>query len=176
MKDLKKFEVEIFQLKNGIHHYDFEIDDSFFQVLGTSLTEKGRLRVHVALEKNSDFYKLNFLINGFVVLVCDRSLDEFEHYVNINTDLIIRYGDKNEEVSDDLETITPDTYVLNLARNIYEYIGVEIPYKKLHPRFREQSSVGEQDPLVYQTETYTKKDVEDDIDPRWKALLKLKDN
>ncbi|MBC7388513.1 MAG: DUF177 domain-containing protein [Opitutaceae bacterium] len=168
--------IEIFQLKAGIHHYDFEIKDSFFQLMGTTLIEKGNLRAEVILDKNTDFFKLNFLIKGHVNLTCDRSLEEFEQYIDLNKSLIIRYGDKTEEVSDDLETITSDTLTIDLGKYIYEYIGLEIPYKKLHPKFREQVSLSDQDPLVYQTETYRKSDLEDDIDPRWKALLKLKDN
>jgi len=109
-------------------------------------------------------------------LICDRSLEEYEHYINIDKNLIIKYGNANEEVGDEIETITHDTFILDISKYIYEYIGIEIPYKKLHPRFREQVSSDDQDPLVYQTETYKKKDIEDDIDPRWKALLKLKDN
>ena len=168
--------IEIFQLKAGIHHYDFEIKDSFFQLMGTSLIEKGNLRAQVILDKNTDFFKLNFLIKGHVNLICDRSLEEFEQYIDLNKSLIIRYGDKTKEVSDDLETITSDTLTIDLGKYIYEYIGLEIPYKKLHPKFRDQASANDQDPLVYQTETYKKSDLEDDIDPRWKALLKLKDN
>lgn len=129
---------------------------------------------NIALEKNNDHFKINFLIKGFVMLTCDRSLEEFEQYMDINKHLIIRYAEKAEEISDDQETISFDTLSINMAKYIYEYIGLEIPYKKLHPRFRDQSS--EEDPLVYQTETYKKEDLEDDIDPRWKALLKLKNN
>lgn len=175
MEDLKKFEVEIYQLKVGIHHYNFEIKDEFFQLLGTSLVEKGQLGATVTLEKSRDFFKLTFQIRGHVSLICDRSLDEFDHYINVNKNLIIRYADKAEEISDDQETITPDTLSINLAKYLYEYIGLEIPYKKLHPRFRDQSA-GSDDSLVYQTETYKKEDLEDDIDPRWKELLKLKNN
>ena len=86
--------IEIFQLKAGIHHYDFEIKDSFFQLMGTSLIEKGNLRAQVILDKNTDFFKLNFLIKGHVNLICDRSLEEFEQYIDLNKSLIIRYGDK----------------------------------------------------------------------------------
>ncbi len=173
---LKNFEVEIFQLKIGKHLYDFVVDDSFFQVLESSLVDRGHLLAHVAIEKNNDFFKINFLIKGNVKLICDRSLDEFEHYIHTEKELIVRYGEANEEVGDEIETITYDTLHLDLSRYIYEYIGLEIPYKKLHPRFREQASADDQDPLVYQTETYKNSDIEGDIDPRWKVLLKLKDN
>ncbi len=175
MVDLKKFEVEIYQLKVGVHHYDFEITDAFFQLLGTSLVEKGHLKAHVAIEKSQNFFQLNFQIKGHVMLICDRSLEEFEQYIQVDKPLILRYAEKAEEISDDQETISFDTLTINLAKYIYEYIGLEIPYKKLHPKFRNDAN-GEDDPLVYQTETYKKEDLEDDIDPRWKALLKLKNN
>jgi len=175
VEDLKKFHVEIYQLKDGMHHYEFEIKDEFFRLLGTSLVEKGLLGAVVLLDKSRDFFKLTFQIKGNVALICDRSLEEFEHYINVNKNLIIRYAERAEEISDDQETITPDTMSINLAKYIYEYIGLEVPYKKLHPRFRDQST-GADDLLVYQTETYKKEDLENDIDPRWQALLKLKNN
>lgn len=173
---LKNFEVEIFQLKNGKHQYDFVVSDSFFQLLGTSLVSKGNLKALVTINKNTDFFKINFIINGNVSLICDRSLEEYDEYISVNKDLIIKYGEVNEEVSDDVETITHGTLTLDVSKYIYEYIGLEIPYKKLHPKFREQASLDDQDPLVYQTETYKKSDIEGDIDPRWNSLLKLKDN
>ncbi|HAR19319.1 MAG TPA: DUF177 domain-containing protein, partial [Cytophagales bacterium] len=90
---IKKFEVDIYQLKNGTYSYDFEIDDTFFQLLGTSLVSKGNLKTHVTLDKDNDFYKIKFLIKGNVNLVCDRSLEEYEQYLNIDKTLIVRYGD-----------------------------------------------------------------------------------
>jgi uncharacterized metal-binding protein YceD (DUF177 family) len=176
VKDLNQFEVDLFQLRNGLHEYNFEVRDEFFQLLGTNLTDRGNLHVHVTLEKNIDYFKLTFHIKGFVILICDRSLEEYQHYIDVTRNLVIRYGERNEEVGDELETISPETVSINLAKNIYEYIGLEIPYKKLHPRFREQDYHGNEDPLIYQTETYKKEDIEGDIDPRWKALLKLKEN
>ena len=54
---LKNFEVEIFQLKNGKHQFDFVVSDSFFQLLGTSLVDKGNLKALVTINKNTDFSK-----------------------------------------------------------------------------------------------------------------------
>jgi uncharacterized protein len=175
VKEFGEYNVEIYQLKPGTYRYDFETGNEFFQLLGSTIVEKGQLKTHVILEKVSDFFKLNFRIRGYVVLVCDKSLEEFEHRIDTVQNLIIRYGETAEEISDDQETITHNTLSINVSKYIYEYVGLEIPYKKLHPKFRDQASGGD-DQLVYQTETYTKEALEDDIDPRWKELLKLKDN
>jgi len=54
---------------------------------------------------------------------------------------------------------------------MYEFISLEIPIKKLHPKFRDEEDDNGEGKIVYKSES---KDDDSDIDPRWEKLKKLK--
>jgi uncharacterized metal-binding protein YceD (DUF177 family) len=65
---------------------------------------------------------------------------------------------------------------INIAQHIYDFIGISLPMKKLHPRFR-NDDIDEDGLLVYTSEQEpTKEPKEQEIDPRWAALGKLRMN
>jgi uncharacterized metal-binding protein YceD (DUF177 family) len=80
--------------------------------------------------------------------------------------------------------IVPETQYINVAQHLYDYIGLAIPMKKLHPRFVEEDQEREDDPeaeglLIYSTGSEGEEDEDDDdedgpLDPRFAALKKLK--
>ena len=82
---------------------------------------------------------------------------------------------KYEEITDEIIIIHRDTATLELGQYIYEFIALAIPLKKLHPSFRmrrtEDDSEGK---IVYTSEAAEEKKDEEDIDPRWNILKKLK--
>ena len=186
---LQTFEIEIYNLEEKEYEFNYEIGDQFFACIEDSLVEKGDLEVKVLIQKNIALVKTTFFINGQVELICDRSLDPYTENMNAVGSIIFKYGEEAQEISEELIQITYGTTSINIAQYIYEFIALEIPYKKLHPRFRNDDDDSEESLLVYQTDANkdseedgdadAKKDEspsEEDIDPRWKALLKLRKN
>ena len=49
---------------------------------------------------------------------------------------MFKYGDKDEEITDEIMIIHRDTATLELGQYIYEFIALAIPLKKLHPKFQ----------------------------------------
>eukprot|EP00744_Colponema_vietnamica_P020645 GILI01029368.1.p1 GENE.GILI01029368.1~~GILI01029368.1.p1 ORF type:complete len:154 (+),score=8.20 GILI01029368.1:202-663(+) len=80
--------------------------------------------------------QLLYHIVGSVELTCDRSLDTFDFPVDITQKMILKFSDHTEEISDELMLIDRNTQYINVAQDIYEFIGLQIPMKKLHPRFQ----------------------------------------
>ncbi|NJL14081.1 MAG: DUF177 domain-containing protein [Microscillaceae bacterium] len=77
--------------------------------------------------------------------------------------------------------IARDKVMLDLSQYIYEYIGLAIPMKRLHPRYQEEAQADEEnETLVYQSggepEATTETAPPAQADPRWEALKKLKKN
>lgn len=174
MRALDRFNVDIFKLSNATHQYDFEFDDTLFGEFDDSFVDKGQGKVIVALEKNESFIKLTMTIDGKIELQCDRSLDMFDFPIHIERSVIFKYGEEEQELDDEIVIITRDKQRLNLAQYIYEFIGLEIPMKKLHPRFEDDTT---DDELIYSSETEDEQSDSDnstDIDPRWEKLKKLK--
>ena len=62
---------------------------------------------------------------------------------------------------------------------MFEFIGLEIPMKKLHPRYSEEDDEEKDDDvlLIYSSEEKDQtedQENEEMIDPRWASLKKLK--
>nr|WP_255709841.1 DUF177 domain-containing protein [Pontibacter harenae] len=126
----------------------------------------------------------HFDIKGHVRLICDRSLEEFDYPLDIQQVFRIRYGEEDAELDDDLWQIKSNTQSINIAQHLYDYIGLSLPMKKLHPRFVEEMENDEdndEDILIYSSRDHDKEgddendedDEDDDIDPRWNALRNL---
>ncbi|MBL6448660.1 DUF177 domain-containing protein [Fulvivirga sp. 29W222] len=176
--ELDKYNIDIYKLPNGTHNYQFEIGNSFFEAFENSIVEKGRGTVDIELEKTETFIKLNFRINTTVELECDRSLDLFDYALSTENSLVLKFGDSEEEINEEIIIIPRDKQRINLAQHIYEFIGLSIPMKKLHPRYSDEN---EDDELIYSSESSDAEstdnkdqDSDDDIDPRWQKLKNLK--
>ncbi|MCP4460328.1 MAG: DUF177 domain-containing protein [Cytophagales bacterium] len=163
------FQVNIPSLKLGHHQFQYEINDEFFGQFENSLVDKGNGKVELNLKLSETMMVLDFNLDLKVELVCDRSLDTFSYPIKTQEELIVKFGEENEELSEELIVISEDTQLLDVAPYIQEYIGLSIPMKKLHPRYDGK----ETPPLIYQTEV-NEEESKDEIDPRWEALKKLK--
>ena len=174
---VRAFSVNIVGLTNTVHHFDFEVGDDFFSKYGTDLISKGKLKADVVLDKRETFIDATFKINGTVELICDRSLDPFDFPVSIEKKLVFKYGNADEELSDEIVMIHRDNESLELGQYIFEFIALEIPMKKLHPRYQEEEEVDDdaEGKIIY-TSKPSENDKPDgeDIDPRWEILKKLK--
>ena len=163
------FQVNIPSLKIGHHQFHYEINDAFFEEFGNSLVDKGNGSVTLDLKLSETMMVLSFNLDLEVEFICDRSLDTFLFPIVKKEELIVKFGEKDEELSEDLVVISEGTQTFDVAPYIHEYVGLSIPMKKLHPRYEGQDTP----PLVYQTEVDEEESLEK-IDPRWEALKKLK--
>jgi uncharacterized protein len=167
---LKAFSIDIVGLGNKVHDFEFEINKSFFDHYGKELVERGSLHAKVHLDKRETMIEARFNIKGTIQLICDRSLDPYEQAVEVEKVMVFKYGHQEMELSDEIVLITRETAQLDLGQYIYEFVALEVPIKKLHPRF-EQEENNTEDGLIYSSEN---KEEENTTDPRWDALKKLK--
>ncbi len=180
MKELSKYNIDIYGLEDKQYDYDMESGDAFFEELEQDLIERGSFKTHVVLNKSATMLQLNFHTEGSVELVCDRSLEPFQEAVVSDERLILKFGDHNEELTDEIEIISRNTNRINVARYIFEFIALSLPVKKIHPDLRAQAEEEladeEEGVLVYSSASQDDEDNEDveKIDPRWEALKKLK--
>lgn len=176
MRPLRQFDIQIFKLASGLHEYSFEITDSFFEHFKSETLEHGNLQVQVTLTKSETMIEMNFSIKGSLELECDRSLDHFDFSIDSEKRMIYKLGHGNEELSDEIMMIDKDSQVINIADLLFEFISLEIPMKKLHPRFvTDEETEGELEAIYFSEEEEGQSDdQEEETDPRWAALKKLK--
>ncbi len=176
MDKLSDFGINIQGLENKRYEFEYQIDGGFFNNFENSEIKKGNLICKTVIEKTSSFIRVNIFIDGFIELICDRSLDPFNHDIHTNGLIIYKYGAEMKEIDDEIIIIPRNHQEINLAQPIYEFISLSVPMKKLHPRYRNQDM--QNDELIYTTGPDKPGNNEDnaEIDPRWETLKKLKNN
>jgi uncharacterized protein len=168
---LSDYSVNILGLSQKTHSFEFHLGNAFFEKYGKEVVAEGHFEAKVVLDKRETLIDGDFEIEGKANLICDRSLDPFEHLMKINRKMIFKFGEAMEEVSDEIVIIPRDLDVLDIGQYIYEFIVLDVPIKKIHPRFQsEEDDEDEEGKMIYQSEKN-----EDEIDPRWEQLKKLKD-
>jgi uncharacterized protein len=172
MIKLRAFDIEIYHIKEHVQHtFNFKLTSEFFSLFEESVVQKGLLDVDVVLEKTALHIRVSISINGIVELVCDRSLDEFDYQINSVTPLIFKFSEEEGEITDEIIGIKRETTKINMAQYIYEFINLELPIKKLHPRFQGEENQEDDSFLIYSTESKEEENndspTEDLIDPRW---------
>jgi len=137
----------------------------------------GKLTADVSLKKSESMIQMIFKVEGTIELTCDRSLDLFDQPISFENTMIYKFGDEEKELSEDVMIILNDTQTINIADLLFEFIGLQVPMKKLHPRFQEEDDDLEEGIMVYSSivdDSKTEEQQEEDVDPRWAALKKLK--
>ncbi|MEA3316505.1 MAG: DUF177 domain-containing protein [Bacteroidota bacterium] len=174
MEYLKKYNIEFYDLEEGEHEFEFDIDDEFFNNIEYSEINKGRLKANILFKKTSLLMSFDIAIAGEVRVVCDRCTDEFDMPVEFNDSLIVKFGEENEDIDDNVIVVKNGASDINIAHYLYESINLSLPLKKVHPDDENGYSTCNQQMLD---------DIEDNsinseerIDPRWDKLKELIDN
>ena len=195
----KKYLLDISSLRNESYDFVFEGGDDLFALIKETLdvdmsVEKGNFIANLHLVKSEVMVKIDFNIKGELHLVCDRSLDEFEKPFEVQSLHVFKYGTSPEDYSDEITVISNGMQSVDMAPLLYELIALQIPMKKLHPRYQDDDT---RDTIIYVTESSTKENNKNDknknskkevdtantvatnattsqkIDPRWAKLVDL---
>jgi uncharacterized metal-binding protein YceD (DUF177 family) len=177
MKVAENYQIPIISLEDKVYHYTFEGSDDFFGAIEQEWIKKGRFKAEVELDKSAIMIQIQLKIEGHLNLICDRSLEEFEFPIRIHEKLIYKFSDHSEDLGDNLFFLDRKEPKLDLSQDIYDFIALEVPMKKLHPRYIKEEDDSLANEFLYSTETMEEKIKDEaEIDPRWAALKKLTDN
>ena len=180
MKVLDAYQIPILSLEDKSYRYTFEGADDFFQAFEQEWVEKGQFHSVVELNKSATMIQVGLKIEGSIRLICDRSLEEFDYPFEVDEKLIYKYSDHSEEMGNNLFLIDRKSPKLDLSQDLFDFIALQVPMKKLHPRYIHEAEALEGNQFIYSTEKvlddHSTEKAEEDMDPRWAALKNLKDN
>ncbi|TXF77232.1 YceD family protein [Chryseobacterium sp.] len=171
MDRLRNYDIVFSGLKNGKHTFRFEIDKEFFILFDTEqeFTEP-RITADVTMEKHTTFLEFWIKTSGTVNLVCDITNDHFDHPVENEMKVLVKFGEEYDDSDEDVITIPSKDHAFNVAQLIYEEVMLAIPMKKISPDISDED-------LAILEQFSPKEEIEEEpkVDPRWEALKKLKD-
>ena len=171
---MKPLSINIVGLDFRAHHFSYSLGDAFLQQYGQGYLPGGEFTVEIVLDKHETFIEADIKITGTTKLTCDRSLEVFDFPIEVEKRFLFKYGEEDAELTDEIILISRERSNLDLGQLVYEFIGLSIPIKKLHPRFldEEEDDDSEEGKMIYSSSTDETK--EDEVDPIWEKLKKLK--
>lgn len=178
-----EYKIPFVGLKLGQHTFEFEVTDAFFDSFDYSLVTKGNVKVTLELEKKETMMIGNYLVEGEVELECGRCTDPMMEDVYGEYRLVYKF---DNEPSDDesLVIVYPEEFEIDVRDKILELISVSLPARSVHDEGEcNEDMVDLMDEYVvnadveFDEEEYEEaeeEDMEQEIDPRWAALKKIK--
>jgi len=176
MKPLKAFIIPFIGLKIGKHHFDYQINKSFFEHFEYDDFNDVNVKTVLVFEKKTTLLELHFKISGTVNVNCDISNEPYDQKIKGSFDLVVKFGDEYNDEHDDILIIPHAEYEINIAQYIYELIILSVPVKRIHPGIKDGSL---QSDILKKLEELSPKGIDDkekkieEIDPRWNTLKKL---
>jgi uncharacterized protein len=182
MKTNKTYKVELNRLLVGDNIFNYSIDSTFFEQFEFGEIQSGDFEVEINIIKSTARLHLNININGYANTACDKCTADIELKLNNNFSYTIRTVPKNEltdNVLSDAEfiTVSQDEQELDVSIIIYENIHLLLPMQRIG--CQDRNGIKRCDETVLNKIEQSKVEIteeETSIDPRWAALLKLKNN
>jgi len=168
------FVIPLSGLKEGHHTIDFEIDKEFFEQIEESEVKEGCLIANIEMDKRSSHLDMIIRVSGSVRISCDRCLEIFSQPVSSENRLLVKFGEKIEDIDPDILSVPTDDYKLDLQQQIYEFIMLALPIKRVHPADKKGKSTC--DPVMLKKLEELLIIEEKENDPRWDELKKLMNN
>lgn len=174
MRAEKEFKIPFAGLSLSKHTYNLKVNDKFFDLFEFSEIKKGDLNVEVVLNKQTSMLIFDFIISGKVEVMCDRCTEDFMLPIHSENHLIVKLGNENFEENDQIVSIPGTDHEIDLSHFIYEYIILSIPARRVHPDVKGKPGCDEE--VIKKLEKISVKEEQQEADPRWDALKKLKKN
>lgn len=161
-------------LSQGKHIFEYEIDDKFFAEFGGGVVDKGNVHVRITLEKQSSLMILWFDVEGTVHVQCDRCLEMYDQPIKGLERIFVKFGEKDYVEGDEVIWVSTNDYQLNVAQLIYEFVGLAIPIKRVHPDDKDGNSTCDPE-MIEKLDKYIVREG-DQNSSVWNDLKKLLDN
>lgn len=175
MKALKEFVIPFVGLKIGKHHFEYKVEQKFFEHFEYEDFNDVNINVNVEFEKKSTLLELHYKISGWVNVNCDLTNEPYNQAIENEFDLVVNFGDDYNDEHIDILIVPHGTYEINIQQYIYELIILAVPIKRIHPGVEDGTLDSEILEKLEELSPKLKKskDKEEDIDPRWNTLKKL---
>jgi len=174
-KVFKDYTIPFVGLKIGKHQFEYEIDNSFFELFDFQEFNAADVKVDLLLSKKANMLELDFEVQGKVNLDCDLTLEPYDQEIENELRIVVKFGDDYEEVNEELLILPHGEFEVEIQQYIYEAIVLALPAKRIHPGVEDGTLDSEMLNKLQELKPQTSdqreetKD-EDEIDPRWEKL------
>ena len=191
MSKFGSYSIQLKTMEIGESVLEYHLDNEFFEAIGEEAIQKGNINAKVRVVKSSKQSELFFELEGKVVVLCDRCLEEMDQPIKTSGHLIARMGKEFMDDGDDIVVIPEEQGVINVSWFMYEFVELAIPIKHVHPfghcntgmASKLSEHMVDSDSFEDDADSFASaidavvgnSSADGPIDPRWEALRKLKD-
>ena len=191
MSKFGSYSIQLKTMEIGESVLEYHLDNEFFEAIGEEAIQKGNINAKVRVVKSSKQSELFFELEGKVVVLCDRCLEEMDQPIKTSGHLIVRMGKEFMDDGDDIVVIPEEQGVINVSWFMYEFVELAIPIKHVHPfghcntgmASKLSEHMVDSDSFEDDADSFASaidavvgdSSADGPIDPRWEALRKLKD-
>lgn len=179
MSNVKDYLIPFIGLKLGKHHFEYQINNAFFEIFDYNEYENSDIKVNVVLEKKSTMLELSFSHKGIINVPCDMTGEDFDLPIKGKMKVIVRFGEEFNNDNEELLILPFGEFEINVSQYIYEMIVLSVPLRRVHPGVQDGSlKTKALDKLNELAVTELKQEdnkdnKEENIDPRWDKLKQL---
>ena len=132
MTKFEQYNIVLKDLAAGtVSTFEYTLDDVFFKKIDSPEVQRGNVKATVTVRKKNDTFELSFNLGGYILIPCDRCLDDMELPIDYQEKLLVKMGEKFSEDGDTV--IIPELEgAINIAWFLYEFIILNIPIKHVH--------------------------------------------
>jgi uncharacterized metal-binding protein YceD (DUF177 family) len=160
----KDFDIAFTGLSNGTHLFDFDLNDSFFELFKYDEYSQLRGKVTMVMVKSETVLDLSLNFSGSIQAPCDVTNEPFEQALHNAFDVQVKFGDTYNDENEELLILPHGEHRFNIAQMVFELVVLSIPAKLYGPN----AGNGIEDYLEDEDE-----ETETDTDPRWDQLKDL---
>jgi len=165
--------IRIAGLNDGEHRQAFEIKDKFFKAYEDSEVKAGKFIVNTLVVLRGLDRKLTINIEGIITnLLCDYCTKRLEWAISTTLNFVIKESKNETKSTDEMIYVFPNQHQLDINQLIFEMINLSVPNKRIHNKSEQKNGKCDKKMLQLMQEYATK--TNNETDPRWEALNKLK--
>lgn len=176
MSKTKEYLIPFVGLKLGKHKFEYQIDNSFFEIFDYNEFQNSDIKVNVILDKKSNMLELSFKHAGTINVPCDLTGEDFDLPIKGKLKLIVRFGETFNNDNEELLILPFGEFEIDIAQYIYEMIVLSVPQRRVHPGIKDGTlnteALAKLKELTIKEQKKEKKE-EENIDPRWDKLKQL---
>ena len=171
---MKEFIIPFVGLKEGKHHFSFEITKTFFDYFGYDEFNDVAITIALLLNNKSTILEREFEARGTINVNCDLTNEPYNQPIEADLKLIVKFGEEFNDENEEILILPHGEYEVSVQQYIYEMIVLAKPLKLIHPGIEDGTLDTE---ILSKTEEYkimkNTEEVNEDIDPRWNKLKNL---
>ena len=170
---MSKYKIKLNGLKDGSYINSFRIRGEFFETLNSSEIKLVDIDIDTMLKVENRRYNLEIKSNGMVIdIPCDICTEKINIPISSKINYIIKKGIEKDLEDENVIFVDEKDKELILDSILYEMIVLAFPSKRQH----QLNSINDEEcnkEMVNLINKYSVKE-NNNIDPRWEALKKLK--